>query len=163
MSALVNLRRLPAILNYAMTGLLGFRTLEHGLHRRRWELAHYQRENEHEYRACRPNRISPHEALEQREADRSEATAPAETCLGHPNTTPNRWTPRDLALFNLAIDSKLRSCDIVNIKVEEVAPHGYTVDKKAEGRITVAYDVAGTNWKLSVSDNGIGKPDGVFA
>ena len=34
---------------------------------------------------------------------------------------------------------------------------------KSEDRITVAYDVAGTNWKLSVSDNGIGKPDGVFA
>ena len=30
-------------------------------------------------------------------------------------------------------------------------------------RSTVAYDTAGTNWKLSVSDNGVGKPDGVFA
>ena len=36
-------------------------------------------------------------------------------------------------------------------------------DEKTEGRITVAYDTAGTNWKLSVSDNGVGKPDGVFA
>src|SRR5687767_1927067 len=36
---------------------------------------------------------------------------------------------RDLALFNLAIDSKLRGCDIVSIKVEDVAPHGYTVDR----------------------------------
>ena len=27
----------------------------------------------------------------------------------------------------------------------------------------MAYDVDGTNWKLSVADNGIGKPDGVFA
>ena len=36
---------------------------------------------------------------------------------------------RDLALFNLAIDSKLRGCDIVNLKVEDVAPHGYTVDR----------------------------------
>jgi hypothetical protein len=31
---------------------------------------------------------------------------------------------RDLALFNLAIDSKLRGCDIVRLEVEEVAPHG---------------------------------------
>jgi two-component sensor histidine kinase len=31
------------------------------------------------------------------------------------------------------------------------------------GRINIAYDVDGTNWKLSVADNGIGKPDGVFA
>jgi integrase len=34
---------------------------------------------------------------------------------------------RDLTLFNLAIDSKLRGCDIVSIKVEDVAPRGYTV------------------------------------
>ena len=34
---------------------------------------------------------------------------------------------------------------------------------RVDGRITVAYDVDGTNWKLSVADNGVGKPDGVFA
>ena len=36
---------------------------------------------------------------------------------------------RDLALFNLAIDSKLRGCDVVSLKVEDVAPHGYTIDR----------------------------------
>jgi len=36
-------------------------------------------------------------------------------------------------------------------------------DPNTKGRINVAYDVDGTNWKLSVADNGIGKPDGVFA
>src|SRR5688572_8862888 len=36
---------------------------------------------------------------------------------------------RDLALFNLAIDSKLRGCDVVAIKVDDVAPSGYTVDR----------------------------------
>jgi two-component sensor histidine kinase len=36
-------------------------------------------------------------------------------------------------------------------------------DLNTKGRINVAYDVDGTNWKLSVADNGIGKPDGVFA
>ncbi len=36
---------------------------------------------------------------------------------------------RDLALFNLAIDSKLRGCDVVSLKVDDVAPHGYTVDR----------------------------------
>jgi two-component sensor histidine kinase len=35
--------------------------------------------------------------------------------------------------------------------------------EKMNGRISIAYDVDGTNWKLSVADNGIGKPDGVFA
>jgi chemotaxis protein methyltransferase CheR len=36
-------------------------------------------------------------------------------------------------------------------------------DEKTQGEITVAYETAGTNWKLSVSDNGLGRPDGVFA
>ena len=36
---------------------------------------------------------------------------------------------RDLALFNLAIDSKLRGCDVVAIRVDDVAPNGYPVDR----------------------------------
>jgi hypothetical protein len=31
---------------------------------------------------------------------------------------------RDLAMFNLAIDSKLRGCDVVSLRVEDVAPGG---------------------------------------
>jgi hypothetical protein len=36
---------------------------------------------------------------------------------------------RDLAMFNLAIDSKLRGCDVVALKVEDVAPTGHTIDR----------------------------------
>jgi hypothetical protein len=36
---------------------------------------------------------------------------------------------RDLAMFNLAIDSKLRGCDVVRLKVEDVAAHGHAVDR----------------------------------
>jgi integrase len=36
---------------------------------------------------------------------------------------------RDLAMFNLAIDSKLRGCDVVSLKVEDVAPRGYAADR----------------------------------
>src|ERR1700691_4437367 len=36
---------------------------------------------------------------------------------------------RDLALFNLAIDGKLRGCDVVALKVDDIAPHGYAVDR----------------------------------
>ena len=36
---------------------------------------------------------------------------------------------RDLALFNLAIDSKLRGCDVVALRVDDVAPNGYAVDR----------------------------------
>ena len=36
---------------------------------------------------------------------------------------------RDLAMFNLAIDSKLRGCDGVAIRVEDIAASGYTADR----------------------------------
>src|SRR5580700_6663365 len=36
---------------------------------------------------------------------------------------------RDLAMFNLAIDSKLRGCDVVTLRVEDVAASGYTADR----------------------------------
>ena len=35
----------------------------------------------------------------------------------------------DLALFNLAIDSKLRGCDLVALRVSDVAPNGYALDR----------------------------------
>ena len=37
---------------------------------------------------------------------------------------------RELALFNLAIDSKLRGCDLVQIRVRDVT-HGHSVAKRA--------------------------------
>lgn len=36
---------------------------------------------------------------------------------------------RDLALFNLAIDSELRGCDVVALRVDDVAPSGYAADR----------------------------------
>lgn len=36
-------------------------------------------------------------------------------------------------------------------------------DDNSDGRIIVSYEVSGTVWKLSVADNGVVKPDGVFA
>ena len=36
---------------------------------------------------------------------------------------------RELAMFNLAIDSKLRGCDVVAIRVDDVAPNGYANDR----------------------------------
>jgi integrase len=32
-------------------------------------------------------------------------------------------------MFNLAIDSKLRGCDVVALKVGDIAPNGYTVER----------------------------------
>ena len=36
---------------------------------------------------------------------------------------------RDPALFNLAIDSKLRDCDVVAIRVDDVAPNGHAIER----------------------------------
>jgi integrase len=54
---------------------------------------------------------------------------------------------RDLAMFNLAIDSKPRGCDVVAIKVEDVAPHGYTID-----RATVRQKKTGRPVKFELTD-----------
>jgi chemotaxis protein methyltransferase CheR len=51
---------------------------------------------------------------------------------------------------------------IVTELVMNALKHAFP-QEKAEGRIAVAYEQVGTNWKLSVADNGIGKPRGVFA
>jgi chemotaxis protein methyltransferase CheR len=51
---------------------------------------------------------------------------------------------------------------IVTELVMNALKHAFP-DEKAEGQITVTYDMVGTNWMLSVCDNGIGKPGGVHA
>ena len=40
-----------------------------------------------------------------------------------------RGRTRDLAMFNVAIDSKLRGCDAVALTVEDVAQNGYAIDR----------------------------------
>jgi two-component sensor histidine kinase len=51
---------------------------------------------------------------------------------------------------------------IVTELVINALKHAFPEDT-GEGQVTITYDVAGTNWKLSVADNGIGRPDGIFA
>jgi integrase len=54
---------------------------------------------------------------------------------------------RDLAMFNLAIDSKLGGCDVVAIRVEDVAAGGYTAD-----RATVRQKKTGRPVRFELSD-----------
>jgi chemotaxis protein methyltransferase CheR len=51
---------------------------------------------------------------------------------------------------------------IVTELVINSVKHAFREDSK-DGKIAVAFDVSGSDWKLSITDNGIGKPDGVFA
>jgi two-component sensor histidine kinase len=50
---------------------------------------------------------------------------------------------------------------IVTELVLNAVKHAFLNDG-IDHRITVAYDVAGTNWQLSIADNGVGKPAGDF-
>jgi integrase len=54
---------------------------------------------------------------------------------------------RDLALFNVAIDSKLRGCDVVALKVDDIAPGGYAV-----GRATVRQKKTGRPVKFELTE-----------
>jgi integrase len=54
---------------------------------------------------------------------------------------------RDLQLFNLAIDSKLRGCDVASLKVENVAPHGYALE-----RATVRQQKTGRSVRFELSE-----------
>ena len=54
---------------------------------------------------------------------------------------------RDLALFNLAIDSKLRGCDVVAVRVEDVPQNGYAMD-----RATVRQKKTGRPVKFELTD-----------
>ena len=67
--------------------------------------------------------------MEQGQADRRQAAVAAKTCLVDPTKLQVDARTRDLAMFNLAIDSKLRGCDVVALKVADIAPGGYPVDR----------------------------------
>ena len=54
---------------------------------------------------------------------------------------------RDLAMFNLAIDSKLRGCDVMALKVDDIAPNGYAID-----RATVRQRKTGRPVKFELTD-----------
>lgn len=67
--------------------------------------------------------------MEQREADWAQAAALAKTRLVNTNSIAvDRKKPRP-RVINLAIDSKLRGCDVVALKAEDVAPAGYATDR----------------------------------
>ena len=71
----------------------------------------------------RRNRSSTHR-LEQRTARRSEASPAAQRGRAIRVRLQMKPRKRDLALFNLAIDSKLRGCDLVSLRVDDIAAGG---------------------------------------
>jgi len=63
---------------------------------------------------------------------------------------------RDLAMSNLAIDSKLRACDAVALKVEDVAPNGYAVERATIRQMKtsrpVTFEITGQT-RQAIDDN----------
>jgi len=72
---------------------------------------------------------NPH-TLEQGQAGGAEGPVQAQGSLGDPGTPANGEPGRELALFDLGIDSKLRACDLVKLRVRDVC-HGDRVASRA--------------------------------
>ncbi len=87
-------------------------------------------------------------ALEQEPSDRSESPAPAKTGSGHSCEARTRGQLADLALFNLATDSKLRGCDLVRLKVTDLVSGGSVRD-----RVSVIQSKTGRPVQFEVSEN----------
>ena len=66
---------------------------------------------------------------------------------------------RDLARFHLAIDSYLRGCDVVAVRVDDVVPSGYSMDRatirqKKTGRPNG--ELAAADWRTRL-DSGVSR------
>ena len=85
--------------------------------------------------------------LEQRAHRRSKTSAATEACLGDPVRLEIAHRTRELALFNLAIDSKLRGCDLVRLKVADVYAAGQVKQRTAivqsKTRRPVSFEITG--------------------
>ena len=86
-------------------------------------------------------------SLEQKQADRRQTYVATKARLVDQNAIDARGANPDLAMFNLAIDSKLRGCNVVALKVEDVTPTSYTID-----RATVRQRKTGRPVKFELTD-----------
>ena len=79
-------------------------------------------------RQCESRRSQTND-LEQRQVDRGKGPSAAKHVWSIRTKLQIEGRTRNLAIFNLAIDSKLRGCDVVALKVDDIAPHGCAVDR----------------------------------
>jgi chemotaxis protein methyltransferase CheR len=74
--------------------------------------------------------------------------------------------PISLKVLNVTGSANCREAESIGLIVTELVinslKHAFNADTK-DGQITVAYDVSGTDWKLSIADNGVSRPNGLFA
>ena len=85
-----------------------------------------------EFDHVHPNQVEKRSpcAVEQRPSCRTKAPSPTKRGLGHSCVRLQiKHCKRDLAMFNLAIDSKLRGCDLVSLRVDDIALGGHVRDR----------------------------------
>jgi integrase len=67
--------------------------------------------------------------------------------VGHPHTPSGARKLRDLALFDLALDSKLRACDLVALRVSDLVSNG-----RVRARVTVLQRKTGRPVQFEVTE-----------
>src|ERR1700730_7887326 len=86
------------------------------------------------------------------------------TALAQSMISDNR--PISIKFNGTGGNSTRRDAESIGLIVTELVinslKHAFDETTK-DGEIRVSYEVSGTDWQLAVSDNGCGKPDGVFA
>ena len=86
------------------------------------------------------------------------------TALAQSMISDNR--PISIKFNGTGGNSTRRNAESIGLIVTELVinslKHAFDETTK-DGEIRVSYEVSGTDWQLAVSDNGCGKPDGVFA
>ena len=87
-------------------------------------------------------------------------------CEALAHSTIGEDQPISLRVLGQGGRASCRDAESLGLIVTELVinslKHAFKVGTK-DGQIAVSYEVSGTDWKLSVVDNGVGKPDGVFA
>ncbi|MET3780414.1 site-specific recombinase XerC [Brevundimonas sp. 1080] len=87
--------------------------------------------------------------MERRPFDRPKSAAEAEAHLGHRQQLKVSKKIRDLAMFNCTLDAKLRACDLVRLRVSDVAPGGalrqrsITIQQKTGRPVPFVYEKPG--------------------
>jgi len=89
-------------------------------------------------------------------------------CEALSNSMINDSRPISLKVCGEGEIASCREAESLGLIVTELVinslKHAFNDDTKDRGGgIVVAFDVSGPDWKLSVTDNGIGRPDGIFA
>ena len=64
--------------------------------------------------------MPPHVSRHQRKLSGQKPPAETQRDLGYTYPAPDPVKPRNLAVFNLAIDSKQHSCDLVALRVSDI-------------------------------------------